>query len=262
MMRIDGQRLRTLLEDVPLIKRIVVAEETPSTNLLAKELARQGAPGGTLVIAQRQTAGRGRRGRSWESEEGASLAMSILIRPGFPAEKTPRITQAAALGMCRTLRHFGADAKIKWPNDILANGKKLVGILSEFGMEGERLSYVVCGIGVNVGQRCFSGELAAIAGSLYTETGASPLREDVAAYALKELMPLFSACEEDAAYEKLLCDYRQNCMTLGQRVKVVGTDAVYFGTAVDVDGEGRLLLRREDGTLFTVHAGDVSIRPA
>lgn len=261
MMRIDLERLRTLLADEPFIRRIELTEETPSTNLLAKELARQGAQSGTLVIAQKQTAGRGRRGRSWESGEGTSLAMSILLRPGFSAEKASRITQAAALGMCRTLRHFGADAKIKWPNDILVNGRKLVGILSEFGMEGEKLSYIVCGIGVNVGQRGFSGELSEIAGSLYTETGVLVPREAVAAHAVKALAPLFCACEEDAAYKKLLSDYRQNCLTLGQSVKVIGTDAVRYGTAVDTDEEGRLLLRQEDGSLFTVHAGDVSIRP-
>jgi len=260
MMRIDALRLRTLLAGNPLANRIEIAEETPSTNLLAKELARKGAPGGTLVIAEKQTAGRGRRGRTWESEEGTSLCMSILIRPGFSPEKAPRITQAAALGMCRALRHFGADAKVKWPNDIHAKGKKLAGILSEFGMEGERLAYIVCGIGVNVGQREFRGEIRETAGSLLTETGAAPGREAVAARALSELAPLFSACAEDAAYERLLADYRKNCMTLGQPVRVIGTDTVLGGIAEDIDGEGRLLLRQTDGSLFTVHAGDVSIR--
>lgn len=259
-MKIDKAYLASLVAGNPLAGHLVLAEETPSTNLLAKELARAGTPGGTLVVAERQTQGRGRRGRTWESEADTSLCMSILIRPPFSADRTPRITQAAALGMYRALKSFGADAKIKWPNDILVNGKKLVGILSEFGMEGEKLAYIVCGIGVNVGQRSFSGELSGIAGSLYTECGAAYRREDVAARALSALAPLFAACGDDAAYEALLADYRQASATLGSRVRILGTDAERTGIAEDIDAAGRLLLRQDDGTLFTVHAGDVSLR--
>ena len=123
MTRIDPAALAEKLAGNSLARRIIVLEETPSTNLAAKALAAEDAPSGTLVLANRQTAGRGRRGRAWQSEAGAAVCMSLLLRPEFPAEWAPRITIAAALGVCRALRAFGADAAIKWPNDVYAGGK-------------------------------------------------------------------------------------------------------------------------------------------
>ena len=262
MTRIDPAALAERLAGNPLARRIVVLEETPSTNLAAKALAAQDAPSGTLVLANRQTAGCGRRGRAWQSEAGAAVCMSLLLRPEFPAECAPRITIAAALGVCRALRTFGADAAIKWPNDVYAGGKKLSGILSELGMQGGERPFIVCGIGINVGQRAFSGELAETATSLLLETGHTVALERVISEVVCALAPLFPACGEDAAYAVLMEEYRRLSCTLGRQVKITGVDGVRCGRAEGLDALGRLLLRTADGTLLTIQAGDVSLRNA
>ena len=215
MTRIDPAALAEKLAGNSLARRIIVLEETPSTNLAAKALAAEDAPSGTLVLANRQTAGRGRRGRAWQSEAGAAVCMSLLLRPEFPAECAPRITIAAALGVCRALRTFGADAAIKWPNDVYAGGKKLSGILSELGTQGGGRPYIVCGIGINVGQRAFPGELAETATSLLLETGHTVALERVISEVLCALAPLFPACGEDAAYAALMEEYCRLSCTLG-----------------------------------------------
>ena len=247
MTRIDPAALAERLAGNPLARRIVVLEETPS---------------GTLVLANRQTAGRGRRGRAWQSEAGAAVCMSLLLRPEFPAEWAARITIAAALGVCRALRVFGADAAIKWPNDVYAGGKKLSGILSELGMQGGERPFIVCGIGINVGQRAFSGELAETATSLLLETGHTVALERVISEVVCALAPLFPACGEDAAYAVLMEEYRRLSCTLGRQVKITGVDGVRCGRAEGFDALGRLLLRTADGTLLTIQAGDVSLRNA
>ena len=259
MTRIDPAVLAQALAGNALVRRVEVLDETPSTNLAAKEFALEGAPSGTLVLANRQTAGRGRRGRTWESEAGTSLCMSLLLRPEFPAELAPRVTIAAALGVCRALRTFGADAAIKWPNDVQAGGKKLTGILSELGTAGQEY-FIVCGIGINVGQSAFPDALKETASSLLLETGRAPALEDVAAAVMQAFAPLFSACGDDAAYAALMAEYRQHSCTLGQAVKVMRANGTLYGVAEDLDALGRLLLRTEDGVLHTIHAGDVSLR--
>ncbi len=259
MAKIDPEAAARLLAGSPLARQIVFYEEVQSTNLAAKALAADGAPDGTLVLCERQTAGRGRRGRSWQSEAGSSLCMSLLIRPEFPAAHAPRITPAAALGVCGALRSFGADAAIKWPNDVHAGARKLCGILSELGAEGGA-HYIVCGIGVNVGQKSFPGELADIASSLLLETGCAPQREEVAAAIVRAIEPFFAACGDGAAYAELMEEYRRCSCTLGQAVTVTGPRGVFSGIAEDFDDAGQLLLRTEGGELLTIQAGDVSLR--
>lgn len=260
MARIDPHAVAAMLSGSPLARQIEFFAETPSTNMEAKALARNGAPGGTLVYAERQTAGRGRRGRSWESEDGTAICMSLLLRPKMAAELAPRITMAAALGVCRALCAFGAEAVIKWPNDVLAGGKKLCGILSEVGMAGDALSYIVCGIGINVGQRAFSGELTQTASSLLLQTGCLPTREAVLLAVVRELAPLFPACESDAGFDALMQQYRRFSCTLGQGVTITGADGTLSGVAEDFDALGRILLRTDGGERLTIHAGDVSLR--
>ena len=259
MAKLDEKNLEQALAGNPLARRIVVLEETESTNLAAKALAAQGAPDGTLVLAYRQTAGRGRRGRAWECEAGACACMSVLLRPSFPMGLAPRITPAAALGVCHALRVYGAEAFIKWPNDAYVGGKKISGILSELGSLGKDY-FIVCGIGVNVLQRSFAGPLAQTATSLLLETGRTVALEQVIIAMLTALTPLFAGCGNDAAYAAMMEEYRRLSCTLGRAVTLSGPGGVYSGIAEDFDALGRLLLRTEDGALITVQAGDVSLR--
>lgn len=253
--RIDPDVLRGCLTTKTLGSSVFYREKTGSTNQDAKELGRLGAPHGALALCGRQTAGRGRRGRSWISGEGA-LCMSLLLRPAFALEFAPRYVIATALGVCRALRSFGANALIKWPNDILAGGRKLCGIL----LEADPSGFVVAGIGVNVNQRDFPADIADTADSLMTVTGVESDPNEVAARILGECEPLFEACGGEAGYAELLENYKALSLTLGSRVRVCAPDEEYFGTALSLDALGRLVVARGGGAVATVGAGDVSIR--
>ena len=153
-------------------QEIYYYSDTDSTNIRAKELGEKGAPHGTLVVAGQQSKGRGRRGRGWESPPGSSIYMSILLRPGFLPARAPMLTLVMAYSTAEALRaETGAKVRIKWPNDIVLNGKKLVGILTEMSTEIDYINHVVIGVGVNVNMASFSEEIAKTATSLRIETG-------------------------------------------------------------------------------------------
>ncbi|HOG00009.1 MAG TPA: biotin--[acetyl-CoA-carboxylase] ligase [Clostridia bacterium] len=255
--RIDPQAIKEKLTTETLGRSVVFREETASTNADAKALGRQGAPHGTLVLCARQTAGRGRRGRSWLSDEGA-LCMTLLLRPPFPPELAPRYIVACALGVCRALRACGASARIKWPNDILANGRKLCGIL----LEADASGFVAAGIGVNVNQRDFPADIAGTAGSLLTATGRAHDPNDVIARILAECEPLFAACGDEAGYAALLESYQALSLTIGRRVRVFAPGEEYDAKAVGLDPLGMLIVQRDGGETRVVGAGDVTIRGA
>lgn len=255
MTRIDPVGVSRLLTTWALGKAIDFREQTGSTNADAKALGKAGAPHGTLALCARQTAGRGRRGRSWLAGEGA-VCMTILLRPAFAAELAPRCVIAAAVGVCRAFRRFGANALIKWPNDIMAGEKKLCGILCEADASG----FVTVGIGMNVNQREFPEDIAARAGSLFTVTGRENDPNEIIAAILNECEPLFDACGSEADYEELLETYRSLSATLGKRVRVIALGGEYGGTAVGLDPLGLLTVKKDSGETVTVSAGDVSIR--
>ncbi len=257
MTRIDPDRVQSLLSTEALGRSVVFFEETVSTNAAAKELGRNGAPHGALVLCRRQTAGRGRRGRSWFSGEDA-VAMTLLICPNFPMEFGPRCIIAIALGVCRALRFFGADARIKWPNDIIADGRKLCGIL----LEADAAGFVAAGIGVNVNQREFPADIMDTAGSLFFQIGRETDPNEVVARILAEIEPLLDACGDDASYAALLETYKTLSATIGSRVRVIAPDGEYCGMAAGLDALGLLVVKKDSGEIVTVSAGDVSIRGA
>ncbi|MDD3920208.1 MAG: biotin--[acetyl-CoA-carboxylase] ligase [Eubacteriales bacterium] len=254
------EALPALCRTAALGKQVQYFRQTDSTNRQAKRFAREGASHGLAVIAEEQTEGRGRRGRGWVSVPFENLYVSLLLRPNLETAKAPRFTIATALGVYRLLQGYGIPASIKWPNDILVNGKKLCGILLE--MEGtlEDLEAVIVGIGLNVNSTVFPEELISTASSMRLESGSVYDRTKVLSRLLEALEPLYAACESDIAYEALLCDYRRVCGTIGRQVNVIGITDTRTGTVEDVDELGRLLLRTADGTLHTVSAGDVSVR--
>ena len=232
--------------------------ELTSTNTVLKEMAVQGAPHGSVCLCDCQTAGKGRLGRQWVSPAGQGLWCSVLLRPHLPPDKASLITLCAAMAMARAIAEVSpARPRIKWPNDLVLDGKKCTGILLELAADPDRIEYVIVGTGVNLHPAAYPPELAKQAVSL-AEAGGAPLRRDLLTHYLAALESLMDTLETDG-FDALLADYEQSSCTLGSRVHVTGAVEL-TGTAEAIDDTGALLVRTDDGALHRVLSGDVSVR--
>jgi len=239
-------------------------QEVDSTNEEARRLARAGAGHFEAVVADVQTAGRGRRGRSWIGLSGQNLFLSVILRPDMPAARAPRLVAVCAVAVAEALRSFGADARIKWPNDVVVHGRKLAGILTELSAMGSRIAFVVLGVGLNVNlaPSQLPEELRDNATSLLRERGREVEREALVAELLESLEAHFSRHEREG-FEKIRERYRELSATIGRRVRLVEAERQVEGVAVDVDETGALLFRHDGGVIERVLTGDVtSLRPA
>ena len=235
-------------------------ETIDSTNTYLKQLAEAGAEGGTAVIAHSQTGGRGRLGRSFHSPAGSGIYLSYLLRPNCKPEGLMHLTCAVAVAMCDAVeKATGLRPGIKWTNDLVWQKRKLGGILTELGFENGLVSYAVVGIGINCTQteEDFPRELRSIATSLSAVSGKAV---DMAELEEQMLAALQTMAESLDRKEDILRRYRSDCVTLGQQVCVVRADEVTYGTALDVDGDGALVVRFEDGSVRAVSSGEVSVR--
>jgi BirA family biotin operon repressor/biotin-[acetyl-CoA-carboxylase] ligase len=243
----------------PLAARVELHEELRSTQERARELARVGAPHGTLVVSEVQTGGRGRLGRRWGSPSGG-LWMSLVLRPGISTEMAARITQAAAVGVAKALREFGAKVWIKWPNDLLVDGRKVCGILAESSSAsvpvaakragrggGRQLDFVVLGVGVNAN---FDPEDLGVVGrevaTLRSELGHDVDLTGLLGSVLSHLDAELGRIENFGA---VLEDWRALNCTLGERVRVRRFGEELEGRALDLGSEGELLLQTRDGVV-------------
>ncbi len=247
--------------------KLLFAPEMPSTNTVLRELAKQGAPHGSVAFCDHQTAGKGRIGRSWETPAGEALTFSVLLRPALRPEEAQLCTLAAALGVVRSIQGLypALAPRIKWPNDVVIGQGKCCGVLSEMGMVGDKVDYVVTGIGLNVNQTAFSVELSHRAVSLRqalqkTGAGDTPLsRAALLGRVLKELEPLVDALET-GGFAAIRAAYEASSATIGQTVQVLAPAETYTGVALGVEDDGALLVRRENGDVQKVLCGDVSVR--
>lgn len=238
---------------------VLYFEELDSTNTYCRlhgaELSH-----GTLVIAENQTAGRGSRGRTWEAPENESLFMSLVLKPDMSPVFAPRLTLVMALSCARAFQQYGIDVQIKWPNDIVLNGKKLVGILTEMNAKPSGIEQVVVGIGINVLTGQFPKEIAYKATSLWLETGKHFSREEIAAAVMNCFEEDYETFLKTCDLSELLEQYRQFSATVGQKVQILDGKDGYTGFAYDVDKEGQLWVRTEDGQEVKVFADEVSVR--
>jgi BirA family biotin operon repressor/biotin-[acetyl-CoA-carboxylase] ligase len=230
--------------------RMVYLPETASTMDVAKELARRDCPAFTVVVAGRETMGRGRMRRVWDSKEGG-LYFTVVLRPSIPVVWSSRVNFLVALTLAGVLRDgFGVDAGLKWPNDILVQGRKLSGLLSEMESEGEQVRFINVGIGLNVNNRPPRVEPPAV--SLRELLGRTVSRRDLLTRFLDELERAM-ASEPWAA---VMDGWKARSVTLNRPVRIVTARGELSGTAVDVDENGALLLKQTDGTMATVVYGD------
>ncbi|MGQ9920281.1 MAG: biotin--[acetyl-CoA-carboxylase] ligase [Desulfobacca sp.] len=228
----------------------------PSTNDAAKKLARQGAPEGTLVLAETQSAGRGRLGRTWESPAGTGLYLSLLLRPPLPPVELPKLTLLAAVAVVEAIQTAtGRRTGIKWPNDIIFQGKKLGGILTEMETESDAMRHVVLGVGLNLNTPQFPEHLQQIATSLAVTGQAYSRLATLRAFltAMDGLYGRFLNEEFPAILER----WRQFSVTLGKTVTIRQGRDVYAGLALDVAPDGALLLARPDGTVAVILSGEI-----
>lgn len=257
--RLSAEAIRGELGDHPWQGLVQVLPLVDSTNNALKALASKGAPEGTALIAERQTAGRGRLGRSFDSPDGAGIYLSVLLRPGCPPGELMTLTARAAVAVRRAVGDVcGVLPEIKWVNDLLLGGAKICGILTELSFEAESglVAAAVVGVGINCNREEFPPELQGIAGSILTGTGKRVDRNRLAAAMLRELsrLPGLDWREE----------YRAACVNLGKRVRILvpGRADCPEGIAEQIGPEAELLVRMDDGSLYPVAAGEVSLRNA
>ncbi len=257
-------------------KKYIWLEETDSTNSMLRRLLDDGVTiehktesgmliegrpiEGTIIVADRQTAGRGRSGHNWESPAGTSIAMSVLLRPAVDDNSIPIITLIAALAVSHAIKEVcSLDTKIKWPNDIIVNNRKVCGILTELDISNGNKSLIL-GVGINVNQEAFPEEISQVATSLRMETGSQVDRElvvDRFAEALEKYYKLFLQTGDMS----LLRDQYENLLiNIDKEVKVLDPSENLTGTARGIDELGQLIVETEDGELHSIYAGEVSVR--
>ena len=236
-------------------------ETVDSTNNWAKEEAGRGAPEGTVLIADSQTAGKGRRGRSWESPAGTSVYMSLILRPQIAPERASMLTLVAGLSVVQTIREqLGLDAMIKWPNDAVIFGKKICGILTEMNVGASGIEYVVVGIGINVNTGAFPEELADKATSLWLEYGKQIDRQALLEAVLDSFFKNYELFLEKQDLSLLLEAYNSVLVNRQKSIRVLEPEHEYDGISGGINEKGELLVTREDGTEVAVYAGEVSVR--
>ena len=231
-----------------------------STNTKAKELAEEGHPSGTLVVADRQTAGKGRRGRSWESPTGIGIFMTLMLKPEINPNNASMLTLVAAMATTRAIRRVtGVPAMIKWPNDIVMNGKKVCGILTEMSAQFDYINHIVIGIGINVHNEDFPEEIAKTASSLYLESGQHIHRASLIEAFLEEFEDVYAEYLKTEDMEGLQKEYDAMLVNRGRQVRVLDPKEPFEGKAMGITKKGELIVDTWESRKL-VSSGEVSVR--
>jgi BirA family biotin operon repressor/biotin-[acetyl-CoA-carboxylase] ligase len=233
--------------------------KTDSTNRVALDLGHAGEPEGAVVLAEEQTAGRGRAGRVWHSDRGTGIYVTLLLRPKLAPVQAPLLTMMAGLSAHSAVQAVtGLTVDLKWPNDLMIRGKKVGGVLTEMHAEPSQVRFVIVGIGLNVNQEKFSGELAGIATSLRAETGKPQSRMELLVRLLREFEGDYNRFLREGASGVIAHFEKVSSYARGKRVRVTNGTESYVGTTVGLGPEGLLQVERDDGHVKMVIAGDVA----
>lgn len=260
---VSAEEITSRLKTAWAGRRVYFYAETGSTNIDAKRLAEEGAPHGALVVAETQTMGRGRRGKGWESEDrGQAVYMTLLLKPEFSPEYASRVTLLMALAVTSALEEVceGQSVQIKWPNDVVLNGHKVCGILTEMSAEPGYIHHVVIGTGINVNQLEFPEEVGAIATSVLRETGRKNPRAQIIArvmFFFEQYYEQFLQTQDLSAVRE---QYEAHLAGLGGEVRVLDPKGEYVCVSKGITKTGELIVEKEDGTRCEVYAGEVSVR--
>ena len=241
-------------------KDIAYFHEIDSTNTKAMALADGGAAEGTIVVAEKQTMGRGRRGRSWLSPEGDGIYASLVLRPDMSPSRAPRITLMTAVAIAEALLSLvRIDLKIKWPNDILVNGRKLAGILTEISADMDSVNYIVVGLGINVNTSPghFSEELRNQATSIYIETGEKLSRTRLVRTWLRQFEKYYEMFKKND-FAPIMHRWKQLSGFIGQKIMVDMVGQKHVGEVADIDEDGVLILKDDQGRSIRIFSGDIT----
>ena len=261
--RLREGELSGRIADCQILRRVACLDVIDSTNTECKRRAMAGEPEGLAVMAEEQTGGKGRRGRSFQSPKGCGLYLSLLLRPRLEPAAVTDFTAWVAVAVCDSIQAAcGVRPRIKWTNDLVLNGKKLCGILTELGLESETncLEYMVPGIGINVNHRPedFSEDVRAIATSLAIELGHPVRRADLAAELIRALDRMYRSFPDNK--QEYLDRYRADCLTPGNRVQLITPTSRQEATALAIDDDFRLVVELPDGARKALSAGEVPVR--
>ncbi|MFR4008176.1 MAG: biotin--[acetyl-CoA-carboxylase] ligase [Christensenellales bacterium] len=236
-------------------------DSVDSTNEVAKRLAAKGETNKTVVVSEEQTAGKGRLNRDWVSKKGANLMFSILLRPDFRPQDASKVPIIAAVAVAQSLRNFAKlDAKVKWPNDVLVDGKKLCGIRCEMASDFDRIEYLVVGIGVNVNQVVFPRDIAEKATSVRGETNRTISRPQLLLSILTDFFDVYTKTFEEGKFDDVIVDYTKMSILFQEMVTVHAGDRETHGKCIGFDRDGCLVMQNEQNRRIRVIAGDVSVR--
>ncbi len=233
---------------------------TDSTNTQAKSLGEGDAPNGTLVVAGKQESGRGRRGRSFESPAGTGIFMTLLLRPEIEPQNASMLTLVSALAVAKGIEHMvDLSVQIKWPNDIVINGKKVCGILTEMSAQMDYVNYIVIGIGINVGNEEFPEEIKDVATSIYLESGKHVNRAMLIEKIWEEFEDYYELYEKTQDLSSLVKEYDSYLVNRAQKVRVLDSKEPYEGKAMGITDRGELIVDTWEARRL-VSAGEVSVR--
>jgi BirA family transcriptional regulator, biotin operon repressor / biotin---[acetyl-CoA-carboxylase] ligase len=256
---LTADTLRQRLRGSLFGKHIIHFFKVDSTNRVALDLGHAGEPEGVVVLAEEQTDGRGRSGRSWHSERAAGIYVTLLLRPRLAPVQAPLLTMMAGLSAHTAVQRVtGLSVDLKWPNDLLIQGKKVGGILTEMHAEPTLVRFVIVGIGINVNQQKFPGELAASSTSLRIETGSGQSRLEVLVQLLREFERDYKELVNDGPAKMLKRFEATSSFARGKRVRVTNGKDSFAGVTAGLEDSGLLRVTRENGEITTVIAGDVT----
>ncbi len=257
----NENEIRNCLKTQWIGRELYYHETTGSTNEDVVSLLEEGAKEGVLVVAGSQSRGRGRRGRDWQSPPDTNIYMTLGLRPKFAPDMAPAVTLVMAMAVVKALEECcGQDSQIKWPNDIVINGKKVCGILTEMSLLGGTIRHVMIGVGINVNMTEFPEEIRQTATSLYIEKGEKMPRASIVAKTMEYFEGYYEKFLQTQDMSGLKEEYVAHLVNVDKKVCVLDPGQEFEGVAQGIDDKGQLLVQKDDGNVVAVYAGEVSVR--
>lgn len=239
----NGIEIKEVCNTTKIAKEVYFYEQTDSTNNCIRKLAKEGKKEGVVAVAEIQTAGKGRRGKGWQSPKGTGIWMSMLLTPNITPPEAPVLTLLAGLAVCRAIRQqTGLTAMIKWPNDILISNKKICGILTELYAEMDSVHFVITGIGINVNTEVFPDELQKTATSLKIEKGESISRKNMIKAVIEEFEKIYLQYEKECSFLPFREEYKKYCINIGKELQILSKQP-FIAKGVDITEQGELLVQ-------------------